>query len=414
MLKEGRNILLVTAADPEGSTRQEARVVFYDRPPPPTAPAGSTPPPPTVAAPALPTEVKPRAVPPEPSPKTEPSTVAAVPPFRMAISSPPDQIRVDQESIALAGVVSGGKGISRVVVALNGVEVSRLEEPAPRRAIAMNVPLKLRVGPNTLVVTSTEVDGTIHQEVRTVHYEKVVPLTVAFRYPEDRARVSEESSVVAAVVTSSKGVAKVSVTLNGVEVHQQSERAPQRSVLVTVPLTLREGANAIAVSAAEADGTISQEVRTIVYDRPKTAAAVPVPAAPPLPALRDRWAVVIGIGRHEDAAIPRLRYTVPDAEAIYQALIGPAGFRKEHVLLLTDNTERKPTLRNLKWALGTFLARSAKREDTVLIFFAGHGAPEVDQRGIERDGLAKYLIPSDADSDDLFSTALLYQGAWCP
>jgi uncharacterized caspase-like protein len=30
----------------------------------------------------------------------------------------------------------------------------------------------------------------------------------------------------------------------------------------------------------------------------------------------------------------------------------------------------------------------------------------VDQRGIERDGLAKYLVPSDAEPDDLYSTAL--------
>jgi len=30
----------------------------------------------------------------------------------------------------------------------------------------------------------------------------------------------------------------------------------------------------------------------------------------------------------------------------------------------------------------------------------------VDQRGVERDGLAKYLIPADADPDDLYSTAL--------
>jgi uncharacterized caspase-like protein len=73
---------------------------------------------------------------------------------------------------------------------------------------------------------------------------------------------------------------------------------------------------------------------------------------------------------------------------------------------LSDTSERKPTLRNIKWALGTFLARAAKRDDTVVIFFAGHGAPEVDQRGLERDGLAKYLIPTDADPDDLFSTAL--------
>jgi len=97
---------------------------------------------------------------------------------------------------------------------------------------------------------------------------------------------------------------------------------------------------------------------------------------------------------------------VPDAEAIYQTLIGPGGFKKEHVLLLTDKTEKKPTLRNVRWALGTFLSRSAKKDDTVVIFFAGHGAPEVDPRGIERDGLAKYLVPIDADPDDLYSTAL--------
>jgi uncharacterized caspase-like protein len=97
---------------------------------------------------------------------------------------------------------------------------------------------------------------------------------------------------------------------------------------------------------------------------------------------------------------------VADAESVYQVLIGRAGFQKDHVLLLTDKTERKPTLRNIRWALGTFLSRSAQKDDTVLIFFAGHGAPEVDPRGIERDGLAKYLIPSDADPDDLYSSAL--------
>src|SRR5262249_20345615 len=46
------------------------------------------------------------------------------------------------------------------------------------------------------------------------------------------------------------------------------------------------------------------------------------------------------------------------------------------------------------------------KDDTVVIFFAGHGAPEVDPRGLERDGLAKYLIPLDADLDDLYGSAL--------
>jgi uncharacterized caspase-like protein len=145
---------------------------------------------------------------------------------------------------------------------------------------------------------------------------------------------------------------------------------------------------------------VSQDVRTVFLDAPRVA------AVPPSPPQHERWAVVIGVGQYEHPSISRLRYAVADAESIYETLIGPAGFRKEHVLLLTDKTERRPTLKNIKWALGTFLARSARKDDTVLIFFAGHGAPETDQRGLERDGLAKYLIPSDAEADDLYSSAL--------
>jgi hypothetical protein len=147
----------------------------------------------------------------------------------------------------------------------------------------------------------------------------------------------------------------------------------------------------------------------------KPAPPAPLPASPPPPPVvadtapvpkRDAYAVIIGIGRYENPRIPTLRYAVADAEAMYAVLTGPAGFSKDKVMLLTDRTERKPTLRNIKYALGTFLARAAQRDDTVIIYFAGHGAPEVDQRGIEQDGLAKYLISSDADPDDLFSTAM--------
>jgi Caspase domain len=139
---------------------------------------------------------------------------------------------------------------------------------------------------------------------------------------------------------------------------------------------------------------------------PEPVPALPAPPVPPAMPNRDAYAVIIGVGRYEAPTIPTLKYTVADAEAVYAVLVGTAGFKKDHVLLLTDRSERKPTLRNIKYALGTFLARTAQRDDTVIVYFAGHGAPEIDQRGLERDGLAKYLIPSDADPDDLFSTAL--------
>ncbi|OGK95491.1 MAG: hypothetical protein A3D33_20655 [Candidatus Rokubacteria bacterium RIFCSPHIGHO2_02_FULL_73_26] len=230
------------------------------------------------------------------------------------------------------------------------------------------------------------------------------PLTVAFRHPPDQARLGAAATVATAIVTSGKGVARVTLTLNGVEVHQETERGAPKSVVVSVPVALREGVNVLAITATEPDGAVRQEVRTVTYDRSLAATAAPAPAAPP--AARERWAVVIGAGRYDSAAIPPLGYTVADAEAVHATLVGPGGFKPENVLLLTDTSERKPTLRNVRYALGTFLARAAHKDDTVLIFFAGHGAPETDLRGAERDGLAKYLIPLDADPDDLYATAL--------
>ncbi len=377
-LREGKNVLLVTVTDTRGGSRQEARTVFRDR------------------SPESPTEGPSRAGPAVPGP------APSRPAIRIDISSPSDQARVSQDTIALAAVVSGDKGVSRVLVTLNGVEVARLDERTPAHALPVNLPLTLREGQNTLVVTTTDAEGLAQQEVRVVTYERVVPLTLEIRNPEDHARVADESSLVAAEATSSKGVAAVSVILNGREVFKQQGRAQERSLAVAAPITLRQGTNTIVVRASEPDGTVRQEVRTVTYEP----MPVTLPTPPKTSPERDRWAVVIGVGRYRSAAIPPLRYTVADAQAVYDVLVGQAGFKKENVLLLTDTSERKPTLRDIKWALGTFLARSAKKDDTVVIFFAGHGAPEVDPRGTESDGLAKYLVPSDADPDDLYSTAL--------
>ncbi len=393
-LREGKNVLLVTVTDTKGQTKQEARVIFRDRP---TGPPVATGPRPTSPAPA---PVTPAPPPVAPAPKPAPAS-----PLQVAISSPRDQARVDQESIALAGLASSGKGVRRVLVTLNGVEVSRLEERAPLQTMPVNLPLKLQDGQNTIVVTATDADGATQQDVRAVFFDRAVPFTVQFRHPENGARLSDQSSLVAAEVSSGKGVAAVNVLLNGAEVFKEVERPPKRSLAVAAPVKLREGTNTIVVRATEPDGTVRQEIRTVIYERSSPVQPTVAAAAVPKPS-REQWAVVIGVGHYSNAAIPQLHYTVADAELVQQVLVGQGGFKKDNVLLITDKTERKPTLRDLKWALGTFLARSAKKDDLIVIFFAGHGAPEVDPRGAESDGLAKYLVPSDADPNDLYSTAL--------
>jgi uncharacterized caspase-like protein len=102
------------------------------------------------------------------------------------------------------------------------------------------------------------------------------------------------------------------------------------------------------------------------------------------------WGVVIGAGH------PSRKFATADAEVMYQTLIGPMGVEKANVVLLTDRTERRPTIRNILWALGTFLGRSARADDTVFVFIAGHGAIEG----------RPYLVAADSDPRDLYSTAL--------
>jgi len=228
------------------------------------------------------------------------------------------------------------------------------------------------------------------------------PPIIVLNYPPEAATVDQESIVVLGLVTDAVAVEQVLISVNGklVAMSADSSMTP-RSRPIRTPAALQPGQNVIEVTAVDKAGNASQLVRTITRVGPLAT----TPTAPSPPA-SDWWAVVIGIGQYDHRDIPPLKYSVADAEAVYRTLIGPGGFKKDNVLLLTDRTERKPTLKNMKYALGTFLSRAAKRDDTVLIFFAGHGAPESDARSLERDGLAKYLIPSDADPDDLFSTAL--------
>lgn len=115
----------------------------------------------------------------------------------------------------------------------------------------------------------------------------------------------------------------------------------------------------------------------------------------PLP-LGETYAVIIGVGEYLDEKIPDLRFTVNDAQGLYEVLTDPehGGVPDDHVKLLLNE---KVTPRNIKYAIGTWLKRQVKEEDTVIIYYAGHGAPE---------GPETYWVTHDASIDDLYSTAL--------
>jgi tetratricopeptide (TPR) repeat protein len=112
-----------------------------------------------------------------------------------------------------------------------------------------------------------------------------------------------------------------------------------------------------------------------------------------------RWAVVVGISAYRDAGITSLKYADRDAQAVYDFLVseraGAGGFKPENIRLLLNE---EATYQALRSALFTFL-KSSTEEDQVVVYFAGHGAPDPQRR----DDL--YLLAYDTRADDISGTA---------
>lgn len=110
----------------------------------------------------------------------------------------------------------------------------------------------------------------------------------------------------------------------------------------------------------------------------------------------ERYAVLIGISEYANMAI-NLSFAAADAESMHKLLLDPevGGYKPENVRLLVND---QATRRNIMSALGSWLAGRVKPEDSVVIFYSGHGA-----LGASTDA---YWVTYDADVEDLYSSAL--------
>ncbi|MBS3822151.1 MAG: caspase family protein, partial [Phycisphaerae bacterium] len=88
-----------------------------------------------------------------------------------------------------------------------------------------------------------------------------------------------------------------------------------------------------------------------------------------------RWAVVIGIAGYKNEP---LRYADKDARLVAEILVAQAGYEARHVYLLTDGREdfeEIPTRENILAALKR-VADLTRDDDTLMVFFSGHGKSE--------------------------------------
>jgi hypothetical protein len=116
--------------------------------------------------------------------------------------------------------------------------------------------------------------------------------------------------------------------------------------------------------------------------------------------VRDKFALIVGVGKFERGNIPTLKYAAKDATDFAALLTDPetGRFHKENVTVLTDG---QATSRAIRSALAD-IARKAMKEDLVLLYFSTHGSsPSMDRSKIG----SGYLVTHDTDVNDLYATA---------
>ena len=103
----------------------------------------------------------------------------------------------------------------------------------------------------------------------------------------------------------------------------------------------------------------------------------------------ERYALVVGIDDYQ--ALGKLKTCRADAKALAKVLAERCGFPQDNIVLLTDDQKERrnvPTWGTLKAAIKQ-MATLPEKDDTVLIFFSGHGIT-VKGKG--------YLVPQDGDA----------------
>ncbi|MBM3237888.1 PEGA domain-containing protein [Candidatus Poribacteria bacterium] len=111
---------------------------------------------------------------------------------------------------------------------------------------------------------------------------------------------------------------------------------------------------------------------------------------------RERWAILIGVGKYSDVNIPPLSSPENDVTEMKKVLIERGGFLENHITPLIDE---QATYEGIKKAFKELSDKEViQQDDFVLFYFSGRGARIADDLypDLEEDELDECLLPYDA------------------
>lgn len=114
------------------------------------------------------------------------------------------------------------------------------------------------------------------------------------------------------------------------------------------------------------------------------------------------WMLLVGVNQYQEPSLPALRYPALDCQGLSDALaVATQAFPKKEVRIHHDFADRPPTSAHVRASL-QYITQTARPQDTVLIYFSGHGT-------LTTDNQQAVLCLADTQQDHLLQTGLPLQ-----
>lgn len=219
----------------------------------------------------------------------------------------------------------------------------------------------------------------------------LVPAAISFQRYENGDPVNEETIALRFEIQSLTPLKTVRLEQNHRPIDLGTARGPRdenvHAVQYEPQVRLDFGENLFEVVVVTTAGAATK--RSIIINRERPQGKV--------------WVAAVGISKYANKGVADLAFARDDAAAFidyYRQFGVPEG----QLIALFDE---QATLSAIKRNLGTDLVNKATNpDDTVILYFAGHGQKESDRASVDADGYTKYLLPYDANPSDLFGSAL--------
>jgi len=221
-----------------------------------------------------------------------------------------------------------------------------------------------------------------------------VPPVIAILTPSNQQNIKKPELTVSVKIIDDTGINDVALELNGVEIEGGDSgirdlkirpTGDKRELDLSWNISLKRGLNKITVVAYDTENLVAKKSVDINFTEERG----------------EIWGAVIGISQYQN--IEGLRYADKDAMAVYEYLTKDNGIPENHISFLSNEDA---TLTRIKKVLGVDIKQKARKQDTVIIYLAGHGTSEPDSNSPDGDGMEKYFLTYDSDPDSLYATAL--------